>query len=338
MVDQPAVEPPPRVRVDWMDVARGLGIILVVIGHAERGLVSAGMAGGSMGWLDYTLYLFHMPLFFLLSGLNVPHALRKGAASFTRSKLHTIAYPYVLWSLVQGGVLVALSGVTNGSASLSDLAQIGWRPMGQFWFLYVLFFCQFVALATSGRRLVLAALGVAAYLTSLFLSFDILVERGLYSFAFFALGVLLSERIGKMKPLGLVVAISAVVAFAAMAGLAFAISPVNYHHPAALPATVLGITATLLIARSMSDGRIKAALVALGGASMTIYVAHILVTGGVRILFAKAHVEADPWVLLAVISTAGVGLPFVFHLVLSRPGLLPWLGLAPAPRRTPPGV
>ena len=57
-------------RIVWIDAAKGIAISLVVFGH---------VLGGAMarGWLDQDafakfvydfIYLFHVPLFFLLSG------------------------------------------------------------------------------------------------------------------------------------------------------------------------------------------------------------------------------------------------------------------------------
>ena len=49
-----------------LDIARGVGIILVVIGH----VMSPVMAGNTVMETAYQiLYVFHMPLFFLLAGL-----------------------------------------------------------------------------------------------------------------------------------------------------------------------------------------------------------------------------------------------------------------------------
>lgn len=44
-------------RAEWIDVLKGIGIILVVIGHVN-----------TKGFLVQWLYTFHMPLFFALSG------------------------------------------------------------------------------------------------------------------------------------------------------------------------------------------------------------------------------------------------------------------------------
>src|SRR5436190_2122812 len=55
-------------REHWIDVTKGIGILLVVYGHVLRGLVTAGIVPNSKLFqiAYYTLYLFHMPLFFFL--------------------------------------------------------------------------------------------------------------------------------------------------------------------------------------------------------------------------------------------------------------------------------
>jgi fucose 4-O-acetylase-like acetyltransferase len=70
-------------RLDWVDVARGLGILAVVVGHVwTRGPIRDAM------------YSFHMPLFFLLSGLlSRPHPV----GLFTRRQLVGQMRPYAAW-------------------------------------------------------------------------------------------------------------------------------------------------------------------------------------------------------------------------------------------------
>lgn len=51
-------------RIEWIDVAKGVGIVLVSFGHLRNG-------DGESVWLPAldapidAIYLFHMPLFFL---------------------------------------------------------------------------------------------------------------------------------------------------------------------------------------------------------------------------------------------------------------------------------
>jgi fucose 4-O-acetylase-like acetyltransferase len=60
-------------RIAWADYAKGMGIILVVYGHSARGLMSSGMipSVSIFSVVDYTIYTFHMPLFFFLSVMFV---------------------------------------------------------------------------------------------------------------------------------------------------------------------------------------------------------------------------------------------------------------------------
>ncbi|SUY94743.1 acyltransferase [Klebsiella pneumoniae] len=93
-------------REAWVDYAKGIGIILVVFGHVNRGLYSAGiqLSGSSYLLTDSIIYSFHMPLFFFLSGLVFLRNpwIKRGKTSFVISKIDTIVYPYVSWSLLQG--------------------------------------------------------------------------------------------------------------------------------------------------------------------------------------------------------------------------------------------
>ena len=105
-------------RYQWVDYAKGIGIILVVYGHCIRGIVKAGLVEDDSVFtlLDSMIYSFHMPLFFFLSGLFFEGSLqRNGSERFVFSKLDTLIYPYVLWSFLQGGIEVALSSLTNGN-------------------------------------------------------------------------------------------------------------------------------------------------------------------------------------------------------------------------------
>lgn len=72
-------------RLDWLDAAKGIGILLVVVGHVwTRGAVRDA------------IYAFHMPLFFLLAGYV---ARPRPMAVFARTQLRTMAVPYAAFLL-----------------------------------------------------------------------------------------------------------------------------------------------------------------------------------------------------------------------------------------------
>jgi fucose 4-O-acetylase-like acetyltransferase len=127
-------------RYPWIDVAKGIGIILVVFGHVLRGLIKSGIASGDVyNYIDSIIYTFHMPLFMLLSGVFVVSSISKyGNKKFLVTKLDVIFYPYVIWMILQGSLEVLLSKYTNGNASLVEVFSI-WLPRAQFWYLHSLF-------------------------------------------------------------------------------------------------------------------------------------------------------------------------------------------------------
>lgn len=69
-------------RVEWIDIAKGIGIILVIIGHAVT-------------WNNctYPIYAFHMPLFFFLSGIVYNYKEEKYII-FARNSARKLLYPF----------------------------------------------------------------------------------------------------------------------------------------------------------------------------------------------------------------------------------------------------
>lgn len=313
-----------------MDAARGLGIVLVVFGHVERGLNSAGMVpGGSVLFpIDYLLYTFHMPLFFFLAGINAVHSRRRGPGDFLGGKLWTVAYPYFLWSLIQGSAQTLMGGAINHAVSWPDLLAIPWRPISPFWFLYALFVCHVLMTALPQNRRWFALFTAGFYALGFLHALGI-VSTGFHFFFFYGLGVLAAPSIQpwleNRRPswwhlalLWLLFAISA--GWAYRAGFAEA-------SPATLPASLLGLAGTVALARRLR-GRAGQVIEALGIMSLSIFVMHILAASGTRIILLGLGVI--PWVpfYLIVGTVVGVGLPVAAHLILQRWKLLAPLGLA----------
>lgn len=82
-------------RIEWIDIAKGIGIILVIIGHTF-----------CLGYI-YPLYAFHMPLFFFLSGLLFRDK-REGFLSFFKSKTTAIIRPWFVILLISLFVCLAI--------------------------------------------------------------------------------------------------------------------------------------------------------------------------------------------------------------------------------------
>ncbi|MET0971107.1 MAG: acyltransferase [Tardiphaga sp.] len=340
----PEAAPAPRhdaTRAVWIDFARGIGVILVVYGHVLGGLVRPGLFpdGPLARWMDYTLYTFHMPLFFFLAGLNVQHSLQRGTRPFLEAKTWTIAYPYVLWSLVQGGIIMMLSRDANIPIYPADLAAIWYRPIAQFWFLYALMICHVLAALIASRA---AMIGLAAIGLVVFFLLPIRPDLALtlHHLPFYVIGLYATRLVAAWQPEGAggwaLLAAIAIVFVAAVAG-GGALSGMDANRPASLPACALGIAGIVVLCKLLDHARHRW-LAVIGVMSMTIYVLHILAGSGMRIIMMKLHVPPWPWVYLLTGTAAGVILPMLAHAVLQRLNLLAALGLAPRRKRRLPSA
>ena len=107
-----------------------------MIGHTLRGLQRTPVNVPGWEYVDSWIYAFHMPLFFFLAGLFVERSCHQPLGRFISGKAGRILWPYFVWSVLQE--LFRRAGARS-SMGLDDLWTIIYRPVMQFWFLYVLF-------------------------------------------------------------------------------------------------------------------------------------------------------------------------------------------------------
>lgn len=120
----------PKKRCEFADVARGIGILLVILGH----LLTVSTAASSV------IYSFHMPLFFILSGLftKAKTPLKTRVVKSTSRLL--LPYLYVtLFGVIF--TLIADGGRLNWQTMLYEFLICRPRSIhaGQLWFLPCLF-------------------------------------------------------------------------------------------------------------------------------------------------------------------------------------------------------
>lgn len=112
----------------YIDVAKGIGIILVVLGHC--------LAYGCQNQLFRCIYSFHMPLFFFLSGYVFRS---KDSTAFFAGKIKTLLLPVIFFQTLNLISYSALYG--TGSVIGKDLAQFHkFITFGGFWFVITLLY------------------------------------------------------------------------------------------------------------------------------------------------------------------------------------------------------
>jgi len=90
-----------KTRVDWVDIAKGVCIIFVVMMHSVLGVENEAGARGWMHWIVAFAQPFRMPDFFLISGLFLGLVIDRSWLRYTDRKIVHFAYFYVLWLTIQ---------------------------------------------------------------------------------------------------------------------------------------------------------------------------------------------------------------------------------------------
>lgn len=130
---------PARQRVDWVDIAKGICIIFVVMLHSALGVE---IAMGREGWLHQVIAFarpFRMPDFFLISGLFLGLVIDRPWLRYLDRKVMHFAYFYVLWLTIQFALKAPGMAAEAGWASAVEAYLTGFvQPFGTLWFIYLL--------------------------------------------------------------------------------------------------------------------------------------------------------------------------------------------------------
>lgn len=119
-------------RIEWIDIAKGIGIILVIAGHTFY-----------LGY-SYPLYAFHMPLFFFLSGLLFVER-KQSFSAFLKNKTSSLLKPWLIFLVISLFVCLLIPEYRNQitlKAVVSDLytANTNVFQNSSLWYLICFFF------------------------------------------------------------------------------------------------------------------------------------------------------------------------------------------------------
>lgn len=130
-------------RLQWVDHARGLAIILVVYRHVIVGMKRAGLPVSDLMYnLQEIVYNFRMPVFFILSGIFITSSLRKkDGLTVGKDRAATILYPYLVWGAITILLQILFSDFANAKREWTDLFNLFLDPRGidHLWYLLALF-------------------------------------------------------------------------------------------------------------------------------------------------------------------------------------------------------
>ena len=307
--------------------------------------------GGVLQDIDEILICFHMPAFFIISGLlyqrNVKKYEDRGKLRFLVDKIKHLLIPYVFWYVLLWAGVSAVSLL--GDSVVNLLTGIGFAPMGvgemlyglftyevyyveHLWFLYVLFlfFLVHCFIGNVGSNKVLVVVGIFMGLSTCVISYPNIITRFMIWFVFFTFGRCVEryddvmERIKQSKWL---IPLILFVVLAVVRILLFDMEPEINKYVLALVRQIvkyaigfLGVMLLYMAARYLN--RIKNGITALvktiGDYSYDIYLMHnpYFLALSATVLYSFLGLNAVLTIVIAVIL--GISIPMIVSKFIIR--------------------
>lgn len=182
----------------WVDYVKVFACVLVVEGHFFQSMIKSGIIpeNAIASWFDFTIYCFHVALFFICSGYlyqktSVVNSVNNWIRNVVK-KLIVLGIPYITFSIVTWVLKMVFSSAVNEQPA-GLIETLLFQPTAPYWYLYCLFFMfavtptmskkksaiVLVALALIGKILILTNNGSSFYAINTVLSNEIWFVAGM---------------------------------------------------------------------------------------------------------------------------------------------------------------
>jgi uncharacterized membrane protein YcfT len=303
-------------RIDWVDYAKGICIVMVVMMHSTLGVEAAA---GAEGWMHYLVAFakpFRMPDFFLIAGLFLARVIDRDWLRYLDRKVVHFLYFYVLWVTIQFAFKAPGFMAEMGAAGVAKQYALAFlEPFGTLWFIYLLpvFF-----VVTKLTRAVppLAIFIVAAILESLRIHTGwIMIDEFAARFVYFFAGYWLASYVFSMaeaaqdRPM---LALAALPVWAVINGV------LVFGGYSELPGLSLvlgfaGAMAIVTVAALLARANILDLVRHAGEHSIAVYLAFFLPMAVTRIVLLKTGIVTDIGTIALLVTAAGVIVPLMLR-------------------------
>lgn len=333
------------VRVDWVDLVKGMCILLVVMLHSVEGVEAAAQSLGWMSNITEFAKPFRMPAFFVVAGLFLARTIDQPWSRYADKKIIHFAYFYVLWLTIQyafkGPVIMLDKGV---EVAIGQYIYAFIQPFGTLWFIYLLpiFFsvARLVKSLPAIPVLICAALLEIAPIHTGWLTLDEFAARFVYFYAGYVLAPKIFTfaewaRLNGPLSLGLIMGFAVINGLLVTTPLNFAFLPEVKSHIAGVEGIfraanfpivslllgVAGTMALIALAANMAGKRFFAPLEWVGSHSIIIYLAFFLPMIIARVLLLKLGIISDVGTMSLLTWCAAVIGPIIFYAIIQKVGI-----------------
>ena len=315
-------------RIDWVDVAKGICILFVVMMHSTLGVEKLTGDTSWMGAIVAWAQPFRMPDFFFIAGLFLMRTIDAPWRRFLDRKIVHFAYFYLLWMVIQGALKGGLLTGDPGAVPGLLLTAL-YEPFGTLWFIYILPIF-FLTVRLTRHLPVWLVLAVAAVLeiapvTTGFLLVDEFCARFVYFYAGYALAphafrMADEVRAKPMLALAFLVGWGIVNAFAVFtpAGLLGELRPISQLPVVSLVMGGLGALAVVSTAALVTRTPLGKGLSYLGARSIVVYLAFFLPMILVREAGVRLGLVPDTATLSLLTTIAAVAGPLVGYWLIGN--------------------
>ncbi len=322
-------------RLDWVDTAKGISILLVVMMHSAYGVGEETGSSGVLHWIIGWATPFRMPEFFMISGLFLGAVIARDWLRFADRRVVHYFYFYLLWAFLQIAFKVGL-GTGDPVEAATQAAWALVQPYGVLWFIYMLaVFSAAAKLLWDLRVPHWAALVVGAVLQIAPVHSGIyIVDQFAEYFVYFYAGYALAPRIFELvawAQQNATLAIGALLSWA-LINTALVFSPGYAVRPehvnmglAVLPGVHLllalaGSAALCVIAGLLSRISWMGWLRWLGEHSIVVYLSFSIPMAATRLVLMRLGVIEDTSVLSILVMTSAVISPLVLYWLIQKTG------------------
>ena len=304
-------------RVDWVDVAKGICIVMVVMMHSTLGVEKAV---GEISWLGTVVEFarpFRMPDFFLIAGLFLASRIdAPWRLYFDRKVLH-FAYCYVLWLTIQFAFKApGLVGEVGWEGLGREYLTAFVDPWGTLWFIYHLALFFVVTRLLKNVPWLIVWLGAAALEIAPINTGSVLIDEFASRFVYFYSGYVFARYVFALADEAAgdrATALTGLALWAILNGL------LVFHGYGDLPgiSLALGFTGALAIVAGATllatTPHVSWALRWLGEHSIVVYLAFFLPMATSRAVLLKSGIVTDVGTISLLVTLAGILGPIVLY-------------------------
>jgi uncharacterized membrane protein YcfT len=305
-----------RPRIGWVDYAKGLCIIMVVMMHSTLGVEAAA---GQTSWMHTLVEFakpFRMPDFFLISGLFLALVIDRNWRDYLDKKAVHFFYFYVLWVTIQFAFKAPGFLAAGGAANVLQQYLLAFiEPFGTLWFIYLLPLMFIATKLLRGVPAWIVFAGACALEIAPIHTGWVVIDEFAARFVYFFAGYWLASHIfgfargvqdhaaAALAALGAWALLNGVIVFAGYADLPFVSLALGFVGAAAI------VAVAALMARVDGFAWLRYA----GENSIVVYLAFFLPMAATRVVLLKIGIVPDLGTVALLVTAMGVIVPLLFH-------------------------